>query len=104
MENKIVKEKKIDILALFKSFINPAPEELSQEEVILNNSTLSSTQKEELIKSLKNSDRIMDKLFKTSYKTLNLKVETSNLKLNTEKNVLDPKEKVEEIGEEKELY
>lgn len=99
MEMKNVKERKIDILALWKSFINPKPEELSQEEIILNTSNLSQKQKEELVKALKHSDKTMNKLLESSYKTLNVKVETKNLnRSNTRDSV-----KLNEKGEEKEL-
>ena len=45
MEKEKIKEKKIDILALWRSFITPAVEEASTEEVILNDSKLSETKK-----------------------------------------------------------
>ena len=50
MEKEKIKEKKIDILALWRSFITPAVEEASTEEVILNDSKLSETKKKELLK------------------------------------------------------
>ena len=58
MKEKI-KEKKIDILALWRSFITPAVEEASTEEVILNDSKLSETKKKELLKTLNKCDTII---------------------------------------------
>ena len=58
MEKEKIKEKKIDILALWRSFITPAVEEASTEEVILNDSKLSETKKKELLKTLNKCDTI----------------------------------------------
>ena len=77
MEKEKIKEKKIDILALWRSFITPAVEEASTEEVILNDSKLSETKKKELLKTLNKCDTIMGKMSK-SY-TKDLKVDPKTL-------------------------
>ena len=99
MEKEKIKEKKIDILALWRSFITPAVEEASTEEVILNDSKLSETKKKEL---LNKCDTIMGKISK-SY-TKDLKVDPKNL-LNERKIISRSKEENKEeeknYGEER---
>ena len=56
MEKEKIKEKKIDILALWRSFITPAVEEASTEEVILNDSKLSETKKKELFAKVRKGE------------------------------------------------
>ena len=93
MEKEKIKEKKIDILALWRSFITPAVEEASTEEVILNDSKLSETKKKELLKTLNKCDTIMGKISK-SY-TKDLKVDPKNL-LNERKIISRSKEENKE--------
>ena len=102
MEKEKIKEKKIDILALWRSFITPAVEEASTEEVILNDSKLSETKKKELLKTLNKCDTIMGKISK-SY-TKDLEVDPKNL-LNERKIISRSKEENKEeeknYGEER---
>lgn len=95
MENDKIKEKKIDILALFKSFINPAVEEEAREEVILKDTKLSESKKKELLKTLNKCDIIMEKI-SSSY-TANLKVDTKKLK--KENIIISESEKENEVKE-----
>ena len=97
MEKEKIKEKKIDILALWRSFITPAVEEASTEEVILNDSKLSETKKKELLKTLNKCDTIMGKISK-SY-TKDLKVDPKNL-LNERKIISRSKEENKEENKE----
>lgn len=102
MEKEKIREKKIDILALWRSFITPAVEEQSAEEVILKDSKLSETKKNELLKTLNKCDTIMGKMSK-SY-TKGLKVDPKTL-LNERKiisrNKEESKEEEKNYGEER---
>ena len=95
MENDKIKEKKIDILALFKSFVNPAVEEEAREEIILKDTKLSESKKKELLKTLNKCDTIMEKI-SSSY-TANLKVDTKKLK--KENIIISKSEKENEVKE-----
>jgi hypothetical protein len=92
MKNNI-KERKIDLIALWKSFINPVAEELSQEETILASENISEEKKKELLKTLKNADKTMNKMFEKSSKTLDLGVNTKNIQIDTKNKVKNNKEK-----------
>ena len=99
----VQKDKKLDFKALWRSFINPEPEELSEEEIILADDTLSEKDKKELLKSLQNNEKLLNKMFRDSYKTTNLKVKNAEIsKEQVEKSVSRYKSKNESektIGE-----
>ena len=73
-ENISVKERNFDILSMWRDFWNPTPEEISDEESLLADKRISEEDKKELIKALKNTDKLGENLFRTSYKTARLKV------------------------------
>ena len=75
-ENINVKEKRIDILGMWKDFWNPMPEEQTQEEEILGNINISEEDKKEMLKALKSAEKLGNSLFKNSYKTSRLKVDS----------------------------
>lgn len=77
-ENINVKERNFDILSMWRDFWNPTPEEISDEESLLADKRISEEDKKELIKALKNTDKLGENLFKTSYKTARLKVKPSD--------------------------
>lgn len=102
MEKEKIREKKIDILALWKSFIAPAVEEETSEEVILKDAKLSETKKKELLKTLNKCDTIMGRISK-SY-TKDLKVDPKTL-LKEQEIIAKNKEEIKEekkYGEERE--
>ena len=102
MEKEKIKEKKIDILALWRSFITPAVEEASTEEVILNDSKLSETKKKELLKTLNKCDTIMGKMSKSYTKDLKDDPKTLlNEKEIISKNKEENKEEEKNYGEER---
>jgi|GEM_PF-3999280 hypothetical protein len=102
MEKEKIKEKKIDILALWRSFITPAVEEASTEEVILNDSKLSETKKKELLKTLNKCDTIMRKMSKSYTKDLKVDPKTLlNEKEIISKNKEENKEEEKDYGEER---
>ena len=102
MEKERIREKKIDILALWKSFIAPAVEEETSEEVILKDAKLSETKKKELLKTLNKCDTIMGKISK-SY-TKDLRIDPKTL-LKEQEIIAKNKEKIKEeekkYGEER---
>lgn len=73
-KNINVKEKKIDILAMWKAFWNPTPEEITQEEEILKSDEITDAERKELLKALDSSEKLSNKLFRDSYKTAKLEV------------------------------
>jgi len=73
-----VKEKKIDILALWKAFWNPTAEEVTQEEEILSSNEITDAERKELLKALDSNEKLSNKMFRNSYKTT--KLEVSDLK------------------------
>ena len=75
----IVKDKKIDIIGLWKNFINGNPQELSQEEEILNNQSISESNKKILLQSLKDEEKLANRMFKDYYKTTKLKPEKDDI-------------------------
>lgn len=77
-KNINVKEKNFDLLSMWKDFWNPTPEEISDEESLLADKRISEEDKKELIKALKNTDKLGENLFKTSYKVAKLKTKTSD--------------------------
>ena len=71
-ENKV----KISFLDIWKQYWNPDPEELTEEEAILADQGLSDGEKKELLKALRNTEKMGNTIFQKSYnKTTNLKVE-----------------------------
>lgn len=99
MKTEILKEKKIDIMALWKAFINPQAEELTQEEVIMKDSNISEQTKKELLKSLKNSEKFTNDMYKNSYAT-NLKPKTKIQKVQIKNPEIETK--VEKMSEDME--
>lgn len=77
-ENINIKERNFDILSMWKDFWNPTPEEVTDEESLLADKRISEEDKKELIKALKNTDKLGENLFKTSYKIAKLKVKPSD--------------------------
>lgn len=76
---KVEKEKKIDILGLWREFWNSDEKEKSEEEVIFADETLSEEQKKDLLKALKDTDRMASKMFRSSYKTNKIKANNKNV-------------------------
>lgn len=72
-KTKNEREIKPDFRTMWKAFWNPDTVEKSQEEEILENEELTDEQKKELIKTLKSTEKIGSKMFRDSYKTVNLK-------------------------------
>lgn len=102
MEKERIREKKIDILALWKSFIAPAVEEETSEEVILKDAKLSETKKKELLKTLNKCDTIMRKMSKSYTKDLKVDPKTLlNEKEIISKNKEENKEEEKDYGEER---
>lgn len=100
-----VKEKKIDFINLWKSFLNPEAEEISQEEILLKDENISEDDRKELLASLKSTERIANKMFKDSYKTVNLKAGkklNKNSKIETKK-VINQEKQDEQNIEDKEI-
>ena len=81
MKNENVKERKIDILSLWRNFINPVPEEQTREETILKDTKLSDSKKKELLKTLNRCDTMMGKMFSGNNYYEDLKVDAKNLKI-----------------------
>ena len=81
MKNKIgiVKDKKTDILGLWKNFINGTPQELTQEESILKDQSISEADKKILLQSLKDEEKFANKIFKYYYKTMNVKSKNNDI-------------------------
>lgn len=81
MKNKvgIVKEKKTDILGLWKNFISGNSQELTQEESILKDESISEADKKILLQSLKDEEKFANKIFKFYYKTMNLKSKNNDI-------------------------
>ena len=81
MKNKvgIIKEKKTDILGLWKNFINGHPQEMTQEEAILKDQSISDENKKILLQSLKDEEKLASKLFQYYYKTMNLKSKNDDI-------------------------
>lgn len=75
IKEKEDQEEKVNFLSIWKQFWNPDSEELTEEEVILQDETLSIEDKKELIKALKNRDKMINTIFKNSYKTTNIKAD-----------------------------
>ena len=75
-EKQKIKEKRIDfdLKGLLKKFFTPADIEQTSEEVILADSTLSDAQKKELLKTLDDSEKLGNKMFREYYKVMDLKV------------------------------
>ena len=94
MKNKVgvVKEKKRDFLGLWKNFINGTPQELTQEESILNDQSISDADKKILLQSLKDEEKLANKMFKYYYKTTNLKSKNDDI----------PKVEIDKNGKQKE--
>lgn len=80
-----VKERNIDISAIWKAFWNPTAEEITQEEEILSNSEITENEKKELLKALDSNAKLSNKLFRNSYKTA--KLEVTDLKQSAKKAV-----------------
>ncbi len=74
-KNINVKEKNIDILAMWRAFWNPIPEEVTQEEEILKSDEITDAERKELLKALDSSEKLSNKLFRNSYKTTKLEAE-----------------------------
>ena len=73
--SKAVKEKNIEFIELWKDFWKADEQEKSEEEVILSNETLSEEVKRELLKTLKDTDKMANKMFRNSYKVTKLKAD-----------------------------
>lgn len=101
MKNKVEKElnkrnKRFDFKGLFKNFVSGAEEELSEEEIILNDASLSDGQKKELIAGLAVENTLKNKIFgdtvesvknfskKSKIKEMNKEQNNSNLKFNVQ--------------------
>ena len=106
MKNKVEKEfnkreKRLDLKGLFKSFISGGQEDLSEEEVILNDATLTQQEKDELLAGMKSTETLAHNLFaermskaagKIQYNTKN-----NNTRVNLKTNSYNRKQK--ETGE-----
>ena len=92
-DNKI----KISFLDMWKQFWNPEPEELTEEETILTDEELSDEEKKELIKALRNTEKMENIIFQNSYKKANLKVEAKeSAKQALKQNSKEMKKEIEE--------
>ena len=75
-EKQKIKEKRIglDIKGLLKNFFTPSAIEQTQEEAILTDATISDDQKKTLLKTLSDSKKLENKMFKDYYKVIDLSV------------------------------
>ena len=75
-EKQKIKEKRIglDIKGLLKNFFTPSAIEQTQEEAILTDATISDDQKKTLLKTLSDSEKLKNKMFKDYYKVMDIKV------------------------------
>ena len=82
-KEKNVKEKNVDFFSFFRNLISSEPEELTQEEIILSDSTLTADDKKQLLKVLDKEESLGDKLFANTFKSVKHMNLTKNSKAST---------------------
>lgn len=87
-----VKERRTDFLSMWKYFWNPIPEEETEEEKISKDPTITESDKKELLKALKNTDKLSVSLFNFSPKKSSKKSKAYNMGDKIKKSI-EPKSK-----------
>ena len=100
---KNIKEKNVDFLSFFRNLVSAEPEELTQEEIILNDSTLTADDKKLLLKTIDKEETLGHKLFANSLKSvkhMNLTKGSKGSTIKLDKNkLLEHNNKEKEIGD-----
>ncbi len=98
-EKQVLRIKPRDIIEIWKEFWNPIPEEKTEEEEILEDNNITDAEKKALIKALKSTEKLSNKLFRNSYKTT--KLEIKDAKKSAEEALEKDKDKIQKQISEK---
>ena len=92
------KNKMFDFMGLFKNFVSTSQLDISEEEEILKDSSLSELEKAELLSGIKNTDNLAHSLFEEKIKknarktNMNINVTNVNPRINSKSNITNQKQ------------